>query len=126
MHISTSYVERQNLTLRMTQKRFARLTNGFSKTLTNHAAAVLVRDPLHARHREYITALKFNGVDVHDGHFITDTVDCHECGHHWDKPQEKETDVNIAVHLLDDAYFGFRDRIGARITRSEELKDATH
>jgi len=35
-----SYVERQNLTLRMTQKRFARLTNGFSKKLTNHAAAV--------------------------------------------------------------------------------------
>ncbi|EAQ33536.1 hypothetical protein NB311A_09991 [Nitrobacter sp. Nb-311A] len=39
-HISTSYVERQNLTLRMTQKRFARLTNCFSKTLANHAAAV--------------------------------------------------------------------------------------
>jgi IS1 family transposase len=39
-HISTSYVERQNLTLRMTQKRFARLTNGFSKKLDNHAAAV--------------------------------------------------------------------------------------
>jgi len=38
--ISTSYVERQNLTLRMSQKRFARLTNGFSKKLTNHAAAV--------------------------------------------------------------------------------------
>jgi hypothetical protein len=38
--ISTSYVERQNLTLRMTQKRFARLTNGFSKKLTHHAAAV--------------------------------------------------------------------------------------
>lgn len=40
-HISTSYVERQNLTLRMTQRRFARLTSGgFSKKLTNHAAAV--------------------------------------------------------------------------------------
>jgi IS1 family transposase len=39
-HISTSYVERQNLTLRMTQKRFARLTNGFSKKLTDYAAAV--------------------------------------------------------------------------------------
>lgn len=39
-YISTSYVERQNLTLRMTQKRFARLTNGFSKKLSNHEAAV--------------------------------------------------------------------------------------
>lgn len=39
-HISISYVERQDLTLRMTQKRFARLTNGFSKKLTTHAAAV--------------------------------------------------------------------------------------
>lgn len=39
-NISTSYVERQNLTLRMTQRRFARLTNGFSKKLANHAAAV--------------------------------------------------------------------------------------
>ena len=39
-HISTSYVERQNLTLRMTQKRFARLTNAFSKKLDHHTASV--------------------------------------------------------------------------------------
>ena len=39
-HISTSYVERQNLTLRMQAKRFSRLSNGFSKKLENHAAAV--------------------------------------------------------------------------------------
>lgn len=39
-HISTSYVERQNLTMRMHMRRFTRLTNGFSKKIENHAHAV--------------------------------------------------------------------------------------
>jgi IS1 family transposase len=47
--ISTSYVERQNLTMRMGMRRFTRLTNGFSKKLDNHMAAVA----LHFMHYNF-------------------------------------------------------------------------
>jgi IS1 family transposase len=53
-HISTSYVERQNLTMRMHMRRFTRLTNGFSKKLENHIAAV-------ALHFMYYNFIKIHG-----------------------------------------------------------------
>jgi hypothetical protein len=49
-HISTSLVERQNLTMRMSMRRFTRLTNGFSKKIENMQAAVA----LHFAHYNFV------------------------------------------------------------------------
>src|SRR4051794_22486291 len=49
-HISTSFVERQNLTMRMSMRRFTRLTNGFSKKADNHAYSVAI----HFMHYDFV------------------------------------------------------------------------
>lgn len=49
-HISTSYAERANLTLRMGSRRFTRLTNAFSKKIENHAHSVAI----HTMHYNFV------------------------------------------------------------------------
>lgn len=71
-HISTSFVERQNLTMRMSMRRFTRLTNGFSKKLENHAAAVA----LHF--------MNYNFGRIHQTLRITPAMAAGVADHVWD------------------------------------------
>ena len=69
--ISTSYVERQNLSVRMSSRRFTRLTNAFSKKLENHAAAVSL----------YVT--HYNMCRVHEALRTTPAVALGLADHVW-------------------------------------------
>lgn len=69
--ISTSYVERQNLTMRMGMRRFTRLTNAFSKRIDNLAAAVA----LHFMH--------YNFVRVHSTIGTTPAIAAGVADHRW-------------------------------------------
>ncbi len=70
-HISTSYVERQNLTMRMQMRRFTRLTNAFSKKVENHAAAV----SLHFMH--------YNFARIHTTLRVTPAMEAGVTDHVW-------------------------------------------
>ena len=70
-HISTSYVERQNLTMRMSMRRFTRLTNGFSKKVENHACHVA----LHYMH--------YNFCRIHKSLRVTPAMEAGVTDHVW-------------------------------------------
>ena len=80
-HISTSFVERQNLTMRMHMRRFTRLTNGFSKKAEMHAHAV-------ALHFTY-----YNFCKVHQTLRVTPAMEAGVSDHVWE--------VSELVGLLD-------------------------
>lgn len=70
-YISTSYVERQNLTMRMGMRRFTRLTNAFSKKVENHAYQVA----LHFMH--------YNFCRIHKTLRVTPAMEAGVTDHVW-------------------------------------------
>jgi hypothetical protein len=71
-HISTSFVERQNLTMRMGMRRFTRLTNAFSKKVENHFYAIA----LHFMH--------YNFCRVHQTLRVTPAMEAGLADHVWE------------------------------------------
>jgi uncharacterized LabA/DUF88 family protein len=61
------------------------------------------KEPL-ARHRAYAAALRSVGVHIVLGNFKKKRRHCKNCSNEWHTHEEKETDVNIAVHLVRAAY----------------------
>ncbi len=83
-HISTSFVERQNLTMRMSMRRFTRLTNAFSKKLANHEAAIA----LHFMH--------YNFCRQHKTLRVTPAMEAGICDYIWSME-----DVVMMVETMD-------------------------
>ncbi|MGB8411442.1 MAG: IS1 family transposase [Candidatus Binatus sp.] len=70
-HISTSYIERSNLTLRMQNRRFTRLTNAFSKKLANH------------KHMLAISWVFYNFARIHQTLRVTPAMEAGISDHVW-------------------------------------------
>lgn len=81
-HISTSYVERQNLTMRMHMRRFTRLTNGFSKKLENHV------------HMIALYTVFYNFTEIHKTLRVTPAMQAGLTDHVWSMEE--------VVRLLED------------------------
>jgi len=64
-----------------------------------------------ARHRDYVDALVSRGVIVHMAQFKEKPRKCLSCGARWIGHEEKETDVQIAVHMVADALKSETDRL---------------
>jgi uncharacterized LabA/DUF88 family protein len=70
-----------------------------------YAHHLSAQDPsIVARHRQYVRALESTDVKVVLGNFKRKPRVCRSCNARWDSHEEKETDVNIAVHLVADAF----------------------
>lgn len=62
------------------------------------------------RHDEYLKALRIHDVEIVMGHYVREPKGCNACGSAWQKPTEKETDINVALSLYHDAWADVFDK----------------
>jgi IS1 family transposase len=100
-HVSTSYVERHNLSMRMGMRRFTRLTNAFSKKIQNHAAMVA------------IYAVHYNFARIHKTLRITPSMAAGLSDHVWSLEE---------IVMMADSYMPKPAKRGPYKKRTEESR----
>jgi IS1 family transposase len=107
-HISTSYVERQNLSMRMGMRRFTRLTNGFSKKFENHA------------HQVALYFFRYNFCRVHKSLRVTPAMEAGLTDHVWTLEElvallpEKKPNARADKDLVAKALYGKQGNYGEK------------
>ncbi|HEY0085661.1 MAG TPA: NYN domain-containing protein [Allosphingosinicella sp.] len=56
------------------------------------------------RHEAFVQASALVGVVTQLGHTTTEPMSCRNCPHTWQQPREKETDINVALSIMEDAF----------------------
>jgi len=104
-HVSTSYVERANLTMRMHMRRFTRLTNAFSKKVENHVAAVA----LHTMFYNFVRVHQTLKVSPAMAAGVTDKLwevsDLVQVLEDWEAHQETEPSFDVEANKIGEGYF---------------------
>ena len=126
-HISTSYAERANLTMRMHMRRFTRLTNAFSKKVENHVAAVA----LHTMFYNFVRVHQTLKITPAMAAGVTDRLweisDLVQVLENWEAQRDNEPSFDVDVHSIDskpfvrvtfpsgetEAIYGFQNRADA-------------
>jgi uncharacterized LabA/DUF88 family protein len=108
------------------RKLMKRQISGRSETITDvyyFSAYAYWLAPQAIRHQEYVKALQASGVTTILGQFKEKDRHCSSCGTQWKGHEEKETDVSIALYILNEAYKDAYDK-ALVVSRDSDLKPA--
>jgi uncharacterized LabA/DUF88 family protein len=110
------------------RKLFSNLTRAKSQIITQilfFSAYPTWKPDSYRRHRLYVAALSSTGVIPVMGQFKNKPKECKKCHTKWTSHEEKETDVNLALALLDLAYKDQYDHAFV-LTRDSDIAPAIH